>query len=111
MKLAPFTLNGWIFENDNFKSLHAILKPEDVETFTVDYSDFVLEKRFHEVLDGVSMYLVKEKNFQETLDKRLYNLKIKFYLHLLVMGFLAISSLFILKMFAGKYIYKRYMNI
>ncbi|XP_044727610.1 putative fatty acyl-CoA reductase CG5065 [Chrysoperla carnea] len=76
MKLSPFSLNEWTFKNDNFKSLHAILKPDDVEKFSIEYIGMSNQERFDLVRDGSLRYLLKDKNFSEkTLDQRLFNLK------------------------------------
>ncbi|XP_044732155.1 fatty acyl-CoA reductase 1-like [Chrysoperla carnea] len=78
MKLAPFMLNEWRFKNDNFKSLHAILKPEDIEKFSIDYSGHsgYIAEQFEIRLEGSIRYLLKEKNFSKaTYEKRMFNLK------------------------------------
>ncbi|XP_044732169.1 fatty acyl-CoA reductase 1-like [Chrysoperla carnea] len=109
MKLAPFMLNEWTFKNDNFKSLHAILKPEDIDKFSVDYSGFTISDRFEMQLDGTIRYLLKDKNFsKETFEKRMFNFKIKYYLHIAIISLLIIGSLFVLNRYVGKFMYKRY---
>ncbi|XP_044738562.1 fatty acyl-CoA reductase 1-like [Chrysoperla carnea] len=108
MKLAPFTLNEWIFENDNFKSLHAILKPEDVDKFSVDYSGYIISDQMKIQRDGTIRYLLKDKNFsEETFNKRMFNLKIKYYLHIAIISLLIIGSLLVLNL-NGRFMYKRY---
>ncbi|XP_044727614.1 fatty acyl-CoA reductase 1-like [Chrysoperla carnea] len=76
MKLAPFTLNEWTFKNDNFKSLQALLKPEDMDKFSVDYSGLTIPKLFETQIEGTKRYLLKENNFSEkAFHKRMVNLK------------------------------------
>ncbi|XP_044731403.1 fatty acyl-CoA reductase 1-like [Chrysoperla carnea] len=109
MKLAPFTLNEFKFKNDNFKSLQAILKPEDVDKFSVDYSGVVVLDHFELQIDGIIRYLLKDKNYsKDTFDKRVFNLKIKFFLHVAVISLLLIGSMFVLNRYVGKFVYKRY---
>ncbi|XP_044731126.1 fatty acyl-CoA reductase 1-like [Chrysoperla carnea] len=109
MKLAPFTLNEWAFKNDNFRSLQAILKPEDTQKFSIDYSQVVVEDAFDIGALGSNRYLLKDKNFtKETLNKRIFNYKIKFYLHVMLIGFLIISSFFVMNLWYG-ITYKRYI--
>ncbi|XP_044736051.1 fatty acyl-CoA reductase 1-like [Chrysoperla carnea] len=101
MCLAPFTLNEWLFKNDNFKSLDAILKSEDKEEFSVNYSEVPTKEYFDIGQDGAARYLLKDKNFtKETLDKRLSNLKIKFYIHIVTVGIFIIGFLFVVNLFA-----------
>ncbi|XP_044727611.1 putative fatty acyl-CoA reductase CG5065 [Chrysoperla carnea] len=110
MKLAPFTLNEFKFKNDNFKSLHAMLKLEDMDKFSVDYSTIEIQDRFATLVDGSVKYLLKGKSHtKETLDERLSNFQMKFYLHVGLMCFLMICSLFIMNFWAGKFLYKRYI--
>ncbi|XP_044737077.1 uncharacterized protein LOC123299014 [Chrysoperla carnea] len=110
MKLAPFTLNEWTFKNDNFKSLHAILKPEDIDKFSVDYSGLTVSERFETKREGTIRYLLKDKNFsKETFNKRMFNFKIKYYLHVAVIILLIIGSLFVLNRYVGKFMNKRYI--
>ncbi|XP_044732186.1 fatty acyl-CoA reductase 1-like [Chrysoperla carnea] len=110
MKLAPFTLNEWTFKNDNFKSLHAILKPEDIDKFSVDYSGLTVSDKFEMQRDGTIRYLLKDKNFsKETFEKRMFNFKIKYYLHVAVIILLIIGPLFVLNRYVGKFMNKRYI--
>ena len=75
--LEYFTLNEWIYRNDNFLGLGSALCTEDKELFHIDVREIDWEAYMENYVVGVRHYLLKED--PKTIESAKFRLDLLYY--------------------------------
>lgn len=96
--LEPFTTNSWTWSNENVKRLAEELTEDDKKIFGFDLRDIQWQDYLNKYVEGIREFLFKED--PATLPTSRKNLKIMYWLDIMVQVLFLLGSLYLLsKMF------------
>merc|ERR1712059_58455 len=96
--LEPFTTNSWTWSNENVKRLAEELTEGDKKIFGFDLRDIQWQDYLNKYVEGIREFLFKED--PATLPTSRKNLKIMYWLDIMVQVLFLLGSLYLLsKMF------------